>query len=328
VNAPVMPRSAWNGTSQTYVYWPAGSATVYVSVAPGPMIVPALTPLIEKLCVSWPLFVIMNVTCPEGTLCVESSKRYSNMPTWTVEATLPTVPVDVVVVGVVVVVVVVVVGTGGLLTFTPTPNLPFMPSWACPRIVQRYAILPFFLNLTGQGRTTTRWRVAIPRAHSARDAAAMLARAGHVWRSLRSVSFTEALASDARPPLRSTWQLQAPDRVAYQVHGGWSAVIIGGRRWDRSPGAAKWVESQQTRLTQPVPSWGAVTDAYLLGRTTARGRPAWKLSFFDPRTPAWFTVTLDAKTLHTLDVWMIATAHFMHDSYSGFDSTASIVAPS
>jgi hypothetical protein len=178
-----------------------------------------------------------------------------------------------------------------------------------------------------QGRTTTRWRVTIPRAHSAHDAAVMLERAGHVWRSLRSVSFTEALASDARPPLQSTWQLQAPDRVAYQVHGGWSAVIIGGRRWDRSPGAAKWVESQQTRLTQPVPSWGAVTDAYLLGRTTARRRPAWKLSFFDPRTPAWFTVTLDAKTLHTLDVWMIATAHFMHDRYSGFDSTAPIVAP-
>ena len=179
-----------------------------------------------------------------------------------------------------------------------------------------------------QGTTTTRWRVAIPRPHAARDAAALLARAGRVWRSLRSVSFTEALASDPRPPLRSTWQLQAPDRVAYQVHGGWSAVIIGGRRWDRSPGDTKWVVSQQTRLTQPVPSWGAVTDPYLLGHTTARGHPAWKLSFFDPRTPAWFTVTLDAKTLHTLDVWMIATAHFMHDSYSAFDSTAPIVAPS
>ena len=178
-----------------------------------------------------------------------------------------------------------------------------------------------------KGKTTTHWRVTIPRAHSARDAAALLARAGHVWRSLRSVSFTEALASSPRPPLLSNWQLQAPDRVAYQVHGGWSAVIIGGRRWDRSPGDTKWIESQQTRLTQPVPSWGAVTDAYLLGRTTARGRPAWKLSFFDPKTPAWFTVTLDATTLHTLDVWMITTAHFMHDSYSAFDRTAPIVAP-
>jgi hypothetical protein len=178
-----------------------------------------------------------------------------------------------------------------------------------------------------KGTTTTHWRVAIPPRHSTRDATALLARAGHVWRSLRSVTFTEALASDPRPPLRSSWQLQAPDRVAYQVQGGWAAVIIGGRRWDQSPGNTKWVESQQTRLTQPVPSWGAVTDAYLLGRTTARGRPAWRLSFFDPRTPAWFTVTLDVKTLHTLDVWMIATAHFMHDRYSAFDRTAPIVPP-
>jgi hypothetical protein len=178
-----------------------------------------------------------------------------------------------------------------------------------------------------RSRTTTRWHVTIPPAHSARDAAELLARAGHVWRSLRSVSFTEALASSPRPPLRSSWQLQAPDRVAYQVRGGWAAVIIGERRWDRSPGKANWVESPQTRLTQPVPSWGAVTDAYLLGRTRVRGRSAWKLSFFDPRTPAWFTVALDAKTLHTLDVWMIATAHFMHDSYSAFNATAPIVAP-
>ena len=75
-----MPRSAWNGTSQTYVYCLAGSATVYVSVWPGPMIVPALTPLIEKLCVSWPLFVITNVTWPTAR-SGESSKRYSNIPT-------------------------------------------------------------------------------------------------------------------------------------------------------------------------------------------------------------------------------------------------------
>ena len=174
---------------------------------------------------------------------------------------------------------------------------------------------------------TTRWRVSIPPARSARDAAALLARAARVWRSLHSVSFTEALASSPRPPLRSAWRVEAPDRVAYQVRGGWAGVIIGGRRWDRSPGDTKWVSSQQTRLTQPVPSWGTVTDAYLLGRATVRGRPAWKLSFFDPQTPGWFTVTLDARTLHTLDVWMIATAHFMHDAYSDFDRTAPIVAP-
>ena len=35
VNVAVMPRSTWNGTSQTVLYGPAGSPTVQVSVCPG-----------------------------------------------------------------------------------------------------------------------------------------------------------------------------------------------------------------------------------------------------------------------------------------------------
>jgi hypothetical protein len=55
----------------------------------------------------------------------------------------PTVPVWVVVVRVVVVRVV--VGVVGFATFTPAPNVPFIPSFAWPRIAQRYANFPFFL---------------------------------------------------------------------------------------------------------------------------------------------------------------------------------------
>jgi hypothetical protein len=104
-------------------------------------------------------------------------------------------------------------------------------------------------------------------------------------------------------------------------------VIIGEQRWDRTPGGKRWVATAQTRLTQPVPGWGAVTDAHLLGSVTSQGRPAWRVSFFDPATPAWFEIVVDKRTLYTLDTRMITTAHFMHDVYRAFNATPAIVPP-
>ena len=174
----------------------------------------------------------------------------------------------------------------------------------------------------------TRWRVALPAAWPAPDASELVARAERVWRSLRSVSSYEELASSPRPPLRTRWRMEAPDRVAYQVRGGWAGVVVGEARWDRAPGSGRWVKSSQTRLTQPVPGWASVKDAHLLGSGIVGGRPVWRVSFFDPGTPAWFTIALDKQTLRTLDVWMIATAHFMHDAYGSFNSTKRIEPPS
>src|SRR5436190_10594596 len=129
------------------------------------------------------------------------------------------------------------------------------------------------------GGEAARWQVALPAAWPAPDARALLARAGRVWRALHSLSFREQLASDTRHETRSTWQIQAPNRVAYQVKGGWSGIIVGARRWDRTPQGGGWVESPQTPLTQPVPGWVAVTDAHVLGTATVAGKPVWLASF-------------------------------------------------
>ncbi|HUJ92321.1 MAG TPA: hypothetical protein VLW05_06440 [Gaiellaceae bacterium] len=177
------------------------------------------------------------------------------------------------------------------------------------------------------GSPATRWRVALPTAWPAPDAGALVARAEKVWRSLRSVSFTERLGSGTGTIVRSSWQIQAPDRLAYQVKDGWAAVVVGARRWDRSPGSTRWVETPQTRLTQPVPEWVAVRNAHVLGSTTIAGRPAWTVSFFDPGTPGWFQVLLDKQTLRALLVRMTATAHFMRDDFGSFNSTAPIEPP-
>ncbi len=91
----------------------------------------------SKLWVTEPVFVITNVTLPDGTAPGESVKPYSNSETLIV----PPGP------GAAVVVVATVVVAGGAAA-TPTASLPFMPFAAWPGIVQRYAKLPFFLKTT------------------------------------------------------------------------------------------------------------------------------------------------------------------------------------
>ncbi len=56
-------------------------------------------------------------------------------------------------------------------------------------------------------------------------------------------------------------------------------------------------------------------------------RPAWKVSFFDPDTPGWYTILVDKQTMHTISVQMIATDHFMHDTYSQFNTPIAITPP-
>lgn len=167
---------------------------------------------------------------------------------------------------------------------------------------------------------STRWLVRIPEA---RDATALVARAARVWRALRSVAFTDRLGSDATHVVFSDWRAVAPDRIAYSVRGGYSAVIVGGRRWDRAP-HGKWVESPQTApVTQPVPLWQSARDAHVVGETAGTLR----ITFYDPRTPAWFAIVVDRRTLHTLDLRMITAAHFMHERYGSFDAALAVKPP-
>ncbi len=179
----------------------------------------------------------------------------------------------------------------------------------------------------GGGLDTT-WHQALPADWPAPDATTIVANATRVWRSSRSLAYVEHLGSDPKHTITSRWRVAAPDRAAYQVLGGYAGVIIGGRRWDKAPGG-KWIESPQTaRITQPVPFWVAVRNAHVLGSSTVAGRPAWVVSFFDPKSPAWFRIVVDKQTSRTLRMQMMTTAHFMHDSYSAFDRATPITPPS
>jgi len=186
---------------------------------------------------------------------------------------------------------------------------------------------PASVDVALNGAESTHWRVVLPATWPPPDAAALLVRARAVWRSLRSLSFSESLASGPGHVALSRWRVQAPDRIAYLVKGGWAGIVVGDTRWDKGPGAKHWVSSPQTRLTQPIPTWVKATDAHVLGSSTVRGRPAWRVSFYDPGTPGWFTVLVDKTSLRSYQVRMTATAHFMRDDYGSFNTTPAIRPP-
>jgi hypothetical protein len=188
---------------------------------------------------------------------------------------------------------------------------------------------PTAVSLAVVGRaTSTSWRVDLPAVWPPPDGAAILARAGRVWRSLRSLAYVEQLAFNATVETTSIWRVAAPDRAAYSIRGSGGGIVIGGRRWDRSTPGGRWLESPQSgAITQPVPFWVGVSNAHVLGTVTASGHAAWLVSFFDPGTPAWFEATVEKRTGHTLALRMFAAAHFMTDVYRSFDSAKPIVPP-
>ena len=51
------------------------------------------------------------------------------------------------------------------------------------------------------------------------------------------------------------------------------------------------------------------------------------MSFYDPKLPAWFELTVDPRTGRLLALRMTAQSHFMRHRYSGFDKPFEIVPP-
>jgi hypothetical protein len=179
---------------------------------------------------------------------------------------------------------------------------------------------PRFVAVTLAGRSKRRFVFALPRPWPPTDATALVSRSGRVWRNLRTLVSHERLASDRRHVIHTRYRMAAPDRFAYQIAGGPAAIILGSRRWDRSSPTAPWRRSsQQPPLRQPSPFWRSVRDARGVSTPRLDGRRAWRITFFDPTTPAWFEVLLDKQTMRTLELWMVTTSHFMHDVYGPFD---------
>lgn len=156
-----------------------------------------------------------------------------------------------------------------------------------------------------------------------RPATALVTRATAAFRRLRSVDYLERLASSPRNRVVSAFTLEAPNRLEYRIRGGASGIIIGSQRWDRAPGG-KWQSSTQEPTPQPEPIWaGHFTNAFLLHTTAS----TYVVSFLKPIGPAWFTVTLDRRTLLPRTLHMTAPAHFMTHHYTRFNAPRVVKPP-
>lgn len=156
-----------------------------------------------------------------------------------------------------------------------------------------------------------------------RAAADLVRRLRKRYRELTSVRYREQLRSDPTHAITARWLLEKPNRVEYSIPGGTQGIVIGTRRWDRPTSRARWQESAQTILPQPATQWNYATNAHVIADDGATKT----VSFTDPTIPAYFIVTLDAKTLLPRVLHMTAAAHFMTDSYESFNSPRAIFPP-
>jgi hypothetical protein len=177
------------------------------------------------------------------------------------------------------------------------------------------------------GHKPSRIAFGLPAAWPPPPAATIVARAARVWRKLHTLVYEDRLSTGGTLTLDTLWKIVAPNRIAYEIKGSSSSVIIGDRRWDKPAGSSTWQESPQAPVQQPQPFWVSATDVRLLGTVSVAGRPAWRISFYDPGTPGWFTILVDKATMHTVDIRMTAIAHFMHDTYGPFNAPITITPP-
>ena len=181
------------------------------------------------------------------------------------------------------------------------------------------------VTIRGSGRPASSVPFTLPGSLPGQPAGALVRRAERTWRGLQTLVVHDRLASAPGNAITTLWRFAAPNRQSYAIRNGPEAVVIGARRWDRLPGQG-W-QAEQDPIATPVPLWETVSNAHVLGTATIRGRPVWKITFFDPQIQAWFTIWVDRKTARTLESRMVAQAHFMHQVYGPFDRPLQIAPP-
>jgi hypothetical protein len=179
------------------------------------------------------------------------------------------------------------------------------------------------VHVVHEDGSVTTWPVTVPAQWPPPNASSIVARATRTYKDLKTLVIHDRLASDPKHFVVTRWQIVGPNKLSYQVTDGAAAVIIGNHRWDKVPGQP-WQRSAQTPIKQPTPFWVSWQNAHVLSSTPT----TWTVSFFDPKTPGWYKLTIAKPTMRPLEMHMNATAHFMHDVYSGFNTPITISPPS
>jgi hypothetical protein len=154
----------------------------------------------------------------------------------------------------------------------------------------------------------------------------LLRRTQEAMRALRTLRMREVLTSGLGPVVRSGYEFQAPDRMAYRTNTGTRLVALGERRY-LSTGGGPFERGR----------FGA--DGFRLEqffRWTIYGRSvSWlgtgglraRIALFDQATPVWYRLTIDRGTDRIIEERMIAGGHFMDRRYFDFNRPLSIAPP-
>ena len=160
------------------------------------------------------------------------------------------------------------------------------------------------------------------------SAVATLRKTERALRAARSVLYRERLESAPGTVISTTWREVAPNRMSYSIAGGSSAVLVGAHRWDRAAGSTRWLRSPQDPVSAPALPWGTdVRNVVMLAPAAGRQGKDLRFALFEPSIPAWYEVTVDARTFHLRSVHMTAPSHFMRDDYAAYDGVAGITPP-
>ena len=179
-------------------------------------------------------------------------------------------------------------------------------------------------------------RVELPtRWEQGADARArrMLERAQRAMRDLDTAVERESASSGIGPGARTTYRIQAPDRMAWSTARGIETVVIGDRQWRRAPGLGPgWQEgSYGGGLAFRTRTWFRWTpfarSIRLLGVERVDGRRLARLALFDEGTPVWMRIDVDLETYRVLRVRSLTPSTFTTTTLSDFDEPLDIVAP-
>jgi hypothetical protein len=155
------------------------------------------------------------------------------------------------------------------------------------------------------------------------DGAALFERARRTMSALESFRYTERLSSGLGTTVRSTIDVEAPDRMRLRTKG-FTSVIIGKTRWDR-PAGTQWERSPFPGLSVPdLLMWHAAKDPRVL-RRRQNGNVELVAWATEP-VPSWFRLEVEPSG-RVAEAEMTAASHFMLHRYEDFDEGVTITAP-
>ena len=202
---------------------------------------------------------------------------------------------------------------------TPCPGVPAV----CYQAPAPAAAANLDVVVRRPGRAPVTAHLQMPAA-GARPAAGLLRRAARVFAGLRSLRAENVLASAPGRSVSTTYVVQAPDRLAIDVHGGDHARIIGRTRWDRRANGT-WRRSQTSPVRQPDPFWAPTAEAVYV---SGHGPGIVQLTLVLPGGPTFFRLWIDRRRHVVVRLRMITSAHFMSERELDLNHAPPVVPPS